>query len=66
MKQVTVTKGYSQTISQDYYSYKFTASLTETFEVQNDEELNQKSQELFQKCINMVNTDIASVFGGRK
>lgn len=66
MKQVTVTKGYSQTISQDYNSYKFTASLTETFEVQNDEELNQKSQELFQKCINMVNADIASVFGGRK
>lgn len=66
MKQVEVTKGYSQTISQDYNSYKFTASLTETFEVETEEELNQKSQELFQKCINMVNADIASVFGGRK
>jgi hypothetical protein len=66
MKQVTVTKGYSQTISQDYNSYKFSVSLTETFEVANDEELNQKSAELFQKCINMVNADIANVFGGRK
>lgn len=66
MKQVTVTKGYSQTISQDYNSYKFTVTLTETFEVSSEEELNQKSQELFKKCIDMVNTDIASVFGGRK
>ncbi len=66
MKQVTVTKGYSQTISQDYNSYKFSVSLTETFEVANGEELNQKSAELFQKCINMVNADIANVFGGRK
>lgn len=66
MKQVTVTKGYSQTISQDYNSYKFSVSLTETFEVANDEELNQKSAELFQKCVSMVNTDIASVFGGKR
>ena len=66
MKQITVTKGYSQTISQDYNSYKFNVSLTETFEVANDEELNQKSAELFMKCVNMVNADIASVFGGRK
>ena len=66
MKQVTVTKGYSQTISQDYNSYKFTVTLTETFEVETEEELNQKSQELFQKCINMINTDIASVLGGKR
>lgn len=66
MKQVTVTKSYSQTISQDYNSYKFSVSLTETFEVTNDEELNQKSAELFQKCVSMVNADIASVFGGKR
>lgn len=66
MKQVTVTKGYSQTISQDYNSYKFTVSLTETFEVLSEEELNQKSQELFNKCVNMVNADINNVFGGKQ
>lgn len=66
MKQVTVTKTFSRTISQDYQSYHFSATLTETFEVSNDNELQIKAQELFNKVRGMVETDIQSVFGGQQ
>lgn len=66
MKQVTVTKTFSRTISQDYQSYHFSATLTDTFEVADDNELNLKSQELFSKVRSMVETDIQSVFGGQQ
>lgn len=66
MKQVTVTKTFSRTISQDYQSYHFSATLTDTFEISNDAELQSKSQELFNKVRNMVETDIQSVFGGQQ
>ena len=66
MKQVTVTKTFSRTISQDYQSYHFSATLTETFEVSNDNELQIKAQELFNKVRGMVEADIQSVFGGQQ
>jgi len=62
MKQVTVTKSFSRTISVDYQSYRFSAELTETFEVLNDEDLNKKSSELFDKCLQMVELDVLKVF----
>lgn len=66
MKQVTVTKSYGRTISQDYQSFRFEASLTETFEVIDDNDLSIKSMELFNKVRMMVETDIQNVFGGQK
>lgn len=63
MKQVTVTKTFSRTISQDYQSYHFSATLTETFEVVDDQDLQHKSTELFNKARSMVELDIQSVFG---
>lgn len=63
MKQVTVTKTFSRTISQDYQSYHFSTTLTETFEVVDDQDLQHKSTELFNKARSMVELDIQSVFG---
>jgi hypothetical protein len=63
MKQVTVTKTFSRTISQDYQSYHFSATLTETFEVVDDQDLQHKSTALFNKVRSMVELDIQSVFG---
>lgn len=63
MKQVTVTKTFSRTISQDYQSYHFSATLTETFEVVDDQDLQHKSTALFNKARSMVELDIQSVFG---
>jgi hypothetical protein len=65
MKQVTVTKTFSRTISQDYQSYHFSATLTETFEVVDDNDLQVKSTELFNKVRGMVEYDMQSTFGGQ-
>ena len=66
MKQVTLTKTFSRTISQDYQSYHFSATLTETFDISNENDVQLKAQELFNKVRNMVETDIQSVFGGQQ
>ena len=66
MKQVTLTKTFSRTISQDYQSYHFSATLTETFDISSENDVELKAQELFYKVRNMVETDIQSVFGGQQ
>lgn len=66
MKQVTLTKTFSRTISQDYQSYHFSATLTETFDISNENDVQLKAQELFYKVRNMVEDDIQSVFGGQQ
>lgn len=66
MKQVTLTKTFSRTISQDYQSYHFSATLTETFDISNENDVQLKAQELFYKVRNMVETDIQCVFGGQQ
>lgn len=64
MKQVKIRKEYSRTISQDYQSYKFAASMEETIEYATDEELVAKSSELFLCVRQMVENDIASTLAG--
>lgn len=64
MKSVTITKTFSRTISQDYQSYHFSATLTETFDIADENDIKLKAQELFNKVRSMVETDIQSVFGG--
>lgn len=66
MKTVIVTKSFKRNIVKNYQSYNFATELTETFEVDTDEELAIKSAELFAKCMRMVATDIKAYNNSKK
>lgn len=61
VKQYVISKSYSRTISQDYQSYKFTATLEEVIYAVDDADLKKQSAALFEKVKAMVEADIHTI-----
>lgn len=61
VKQYVISKSYSRTISQDYQSYKFTATLEEVIYAVDDADLKKQSAALFAKVKDMVEADIRTI-----